>query len=140
MLFRLKDATLGADNAPEWPDLFVKAVGNHLMGHNRFSQISAGHARELESFMGDTTPRLGAFFGRMAKSDIGGSFVEAAGRVLGFGRKGAAEDLDAEVAEDNRITESENVWLQQQVEANHQLDALDKALLRFVALQEVAKG
>ena len=139
MLFRLKDATLGADNAPEWADLFVKAVANHLMGHNRFTQLPTERARELERFMGDATPRLGAFFGRMGSADLGGSFAEAAGRVLGFGRKGAKDDLAAEVADDRRITEEEDAWLQHQVEGNHQLDALDKALLRFIAEEERAR-
>src|SRR6185369_6066264 len=120
MLFRIKDATLGADNAPEWPDLFVHAVGNHLMAHNRFQQLSADRARELDSFMNDATPRLCAFFGRMARSDLGDNIRLAAG----------------EVAADQRITESEDAWLQGQVDANHQLDALDKALLRFIAEEE----
>lgn len=136
MLFRLKDATLGADNAADWDDLFVKAVANHLMAHNRFAQLSPERARELESFMGDATPRIGAFFGRMARSDLGGSFSDAASRVLGFGRKGTERDLSAEVAADRKITETEDAWLQQQVAANHQLDELDKALLRFIAAEE----
>ena len=140
MLFRIKDATLGADNAPEWPDLFVHAVGNHLMAHNRFQQVSADRARELDSFMNDATPRLGAFFGRMARSDLGDNFRRAAGGVLGFGKKGAPDatgrNLAGEVAADQRITEAEDAWLQGQVEANHQLDELDKALLRFIAEEE----
>ncbi|MFY8195152.1 MAG: hypothetical protein ACOVKV_08735 [Novosphingobium sp.] len=32
MLFRLKDATLGAPNAPEWERLFVQGIGNYLQG------------------------------------------------------------------------------------------------------------
>lgn len=136
MLFRLKDATLGADNAPEWAQLFVQGVANHLMAHNRFVQISDERARELEQFMGDATPRLGAFFGRMAKADLGGSFSDAASRVLGFGRKGAGRDLAAEVAQDRRVTEIEDAWLQAQIEGNNQLDPLDKALLRFIATEE----
>jgi len=136
MLFRIKDATLGADNAAEWPDLFVKAVANHLMAHNRFQQLSTERARELDSFMNDATPRLGAFFGRMAKSDLGGNFRDAAAGVLGFGKKGVQRDLAAEVAADQRITESEDAWLQGQVDANQQLDALDKALLKFIAEAE----
>ncbi|MBC2664592.1 hypothetical protein H7F51_03550 [Novosphingobium flavum] len=139
MLFRLKDATLGADNAPEWPDLFVKAVANHLMAHNRFAQLSAERALELERFMGDANPRIGAFFGRMARSDIGGSFAEAASRVLGFGRKGTERDLASEVAGDHKVTELEDAWLQRQVDANRQLDALDKALLRFIVVEQ-ARG
>lgn len=136
MLFRLKDATLGADNAAEWPDLFVKAVANHLMAHNRFQQLSAERARELDSFMNDATPRLGAFFGRMAKSDLGDNVRQAVGGVLGFGRKGVQRDLAGEVAADQRITESEDAWLQGQVDANQQLDVLDKALLKFIAEAE----
>lgn len=136
MLFRIKDATLGADNAPGWADLFVHAVGNHLMAHNRFQQVSTDRARQLDGFMTDATPRLGAFFGRMAKSDLGSNFRDAAAGVLGFGKKGSGRDLAGEVAADQRITESEDAWLQQQVDANHQLDALDKALLRFIAEAE----
>ena len=133
LLFRLKDATLGANNAPDWADLFVKGVANHLMAHNRFQQLSAERARSLDVFMADNAPRLGAFFGRMARSDLGGSFRDSAAGVLGFGRKGIQRDLAAEVAEDQRITESEDAWLQQQVDANRQLDTLDKALLKFIA-------
>lgn len=136
MLFRIKDATLGASNAAEWPDLFVQAVANHLMAHNHFAQLSTERARELEAFMGDATPRIGSFFGRMGKSDLGGNFAQAAAHVLGFGRKGEARDLAAEVAADQRITEIEDAWLQAQVDANNQLDVLDKALLRFIAQTE----
>ena len=136
MLFRIKDATLGADNAPEWAELFVQGVGNFLMGHNRFAPLSGERAAQLDSFMNDATPRMGAFFGRMAGSDIGGSFASEAGRVLGFGRKGTQRDLDAEVADDGRVTEIEDAWLQTQIDSNHQLDALDKALLRFIAAEE----
>lgn len=136
MLFRLKDATLGADNAPEWAGLFVQGVANYLMGHNRFVQLSDERAAELDAFMGDTTPRMGAFFGRMAKSELGGSFADAAGRVLGFGRKGTPRDLAGEVAADGKVGETENAWLQAQVDGNHRLDELDKALLRFIAAEE----
>lgn len=136
MLFRLKDATLGADNAADWPDLFVKAVANHLMAHHHFQQLTTERARELDTFMNDTTPRLGAFLGRMAKSDLGDNVRQAVGGVLGFGKKGVSRDLAAEVAADQRITESEDAWLQGQVDANHELDALDKALLKFIAKAE----
>lgn len=136
MLFRIKDATLGASNAPDWPDLFVRGVANHLMAHNRFSQVTADRARSLDQFMNDSSPRLGAFFRRMGSSDLGGNFRDAAAGVLGFGRKGTARDLAGEVAADQRITESEDAWLQQQVDANAQLDVLDQALLKFIAEEE----
>jgi len=106
------------------------------MARNRFQQLSTERARELDSFMNDSTPRLGAFFGRMAKSDLGDNVRQAVGGVLGFCKKGALRDLAGEVAADQRITESEDAWLQGQVDVNHQLDALDKALLKFIAEAE----
>lgn len=132
MLFRIKDATLGADNASDWAQLFVQGVANYLTGSRRFEQMTAERALQLEAFMNDATPRVGGFFGRMARSDSGEGFA----RVLGFGRKGVPVDRAAQEAADHRITESEDAWLQQQVDANHQLDALERQLLRFLAEEE----
>src|ERR1051325_6687859 len=39
MLWRLKDATLGADNAPGWQTLFVRALGNHLMAYSSYTPL-----------------------------------------------------------------------------------------------------
>ena len=132
MLFRIKDATLGAANASGWETLFVQGVANYLMGNNSFRQVSADRALELETFMNDATPRVGGFFGRMAQSAANPGAL----RGLVFGRKGAAPDRDAVAAAAHRITDSENAWLQQQIEANNNLDDLERALLRFIAEEE----
>lgn len=133
MLFRIKDATLGAVNAAEWSKLFVQGVANHVLAWNAYHQLSAEKAIELEAFMADNTPRFGGFFGRMAKADIGSGF----GRALGFGRKGVTrEDHDAEVSAARQITESEEAWLQHQIDGDHVFDDLEKALLRFIAEEE----
>jgi len=132
MLFRLKDATLGAVNAPGWETLFVQGVANYLMAYSSFRQVSAERALELDNFMNDATPRVGGFLGRVAQSAVNPGAL----RVIGFGRKGAAPDRDQAVAAANRITDSENAWLQQQIEANNHLDDLERALLRFIAEEE----
>ena len=133
LLFRLKDATLSAANAPEWATLFVQGVANHLMAWNGYHEVSAERSVQLEAFMADSTPGIGAFFGRMAKADI----ASGLGKVLGFGRKGvAAPSHDAQVAAERKITEAEDAWLQHQIDGNNQLDELDKALLRFIAENE----
>ena len=44
MLFRLKDATLGATNAADWPRLFVQGVANHLMARQSFAQSAEAAA------------------------------------------------------------------------------------------------
>ncbi|HLS80390.1 MAG TPA: hypothetical protein VK025_03200, partial [Steroidobacter sp.] len=52
LLFRLKDASRGAANGPEWKRLFVQGVGNHLMGYvSPTAQLDRARAGELESFV-----------------------------------------------------------------------------------------
>lgn len=127
MLFRIKDATLGADNAPEWQQLFVQGVANYLMGFSGHEPLTRERAAELESFMTSEARGIGNFFARMAKSDVDGAF----GKV--FGRKPPHRDLDAEVAEAAEVTVEEDTWLQGMIDANDQVDAMDKALLKFIA-------
>ncbi len=92
MLFRIKDATLGASNAKEWPLLFVQGAGNFLQGWSSRYALNAGRAEQLEAFMNDATPSVGRFMSRVAASAIGGGFAKG----LGFGRKGSAANSIAE--------------------------------------------
>ena len=48
MLFRLKDATLGADNCPEWKKLFVQGIANHLLAHQDYAPPSPTDEMRLE--------------------------------------------------------------------------------------------
>jgi hypothetical protein len=131
MLFRLKDATLDADNAPAWERLFVQGVGNYLQGWNGAKGLSRERAGELEAFMNDRSSHLGRFFGRMAKTNVNG-FAQAL-REVSFGRKQPARDIAGEAASDHAVTEVENLWLQARIDANDQVDAMDRALLAFLA-------
>lgn len=133
-LFRLKDAALGKDNAPEWQQVFVQGVGNHLMAHAVHTPLSQARAAELESVMNDATPHLGRFVGRVARSGVANSF----GKI--FGRKQAeGPDLADKVSADLAISAAEQMWLQSQIDANDQIDAFDQALLDFIA-EETARG
>lgn len=131
MLFRLKDATLGADNAPSWERLFVQGVGNYLQGWNGAKGITRERAAELETFMDDRTSHIGKFFGRMARVD-GTAFAQAI-REVGFGRKQPDRDVAGEAAADHAVTDAENLWLQARIDADGQVDALEQALLKFLA-------
>lgn len=131
MLFRLKDATLGADNASAWERLFVQGVGNYLQGWNSAKGMTRERAGELEAFMDDRSTHLGRFFGRMARVDTG-SFVRAV-RDVGFGRRQPGRDVAGEAARDHAVTDAENLWLQARIDADEQVDPLEKALLAFLA-------
>jgi hypothetical protein len=126
MLFRIKDATLGAANAAEWKRLFVQVVGNYLMGYaSPDAQLSRERAAELEAFMADADSNIGRFMVRMARAAPGG-FGIAFGRKTGSGR-------EEQVAGARAVTGEEDAWLDAQVHANGEIDEYDRALLAFIA-------
>jgi hypothetical protein len=130
LLFRIKDATLGADNAPEWKRLFVQGVGNYLMGFSGHEPLSAERASELEAFMSDSRVSLGRFAGRMARADVGEGIRSV------FGRKKPEPDHEAEVSAAREVDGSERLWLDTRINANDRIDDYDQALLEFLAEEQ----
>ena len=127
MLFRLKDATLEADNAPEWQQLFVQGVANYLQGYSDSNaQISHERAQELEHFMNESRSSVGGFLGRMAKAS-----PTAFGQVFGRRDNGTSRLEDVVAAE--AVTHAEREWLDAQIDANGRIDAYERALLDFLA-------
>jgi tellurite resistance protein len=125
-LFRIKQATRGAENAPSWPQLFVQMIGNHIMAHQSYAQLPIERARALERFMDDNLPRIGGFLARMeaAISDpasLHDAFATAAG----------GDDGTAVVA-DRAMTTAEAHWLKLHIAADGELDTLERALLAFI--------
>jgi hypothetical protein len=130
LLFRLKDATLGAANAPEWERLFVQGVGNYLQGWQGAQGLTRERAGELEAFMNDRSSNLGGFFKRMATTNVNG-FSQAI-REVGFGRRQPERDFTGEAAREHAITDSESLWLNARIDADGKVDPLEEALLRFL--------
>jgi hypothetical protein len=126
LLFRLKDATLGAENAPEWKTLFVQGVGNHLMAYTSYRPLDRQAAARLDAFMDDSTVRIGGLLGRMAQAGLAGT---------GFAALAEPERPDHEAAADaaQAVTPMESAWLQAKVDADTVLDPLEQALLDFIA-------
>jgi len=131
-LFRLKDATLGADNAAEWKTLFVQGVGNHLMAYNSYRPLERDTAARLDAFMDDSQPHIGGFLGRMAQASVSG----AGFRNLSFGTK--QPEHDAAVSAAHAVTPVESGWLQGKLDADATIDALEQALLDFIAEEQKA--
>jgi hypothetical protein len=127
MLFRLKDATLNAANAPEWTTFFIQAVGNHLMAHSDYQPLSRDRAAQLDAFMNDSHVSIGGFFGRMLKAGPMSGFQSL------FGARANGVSHDAAVAIDRAISPDEVAWLKAAVDADHTLDPIEKQLLSFIA-------
>lgn len=125
MLWRIKDSTLGADNAPGWPKLFVQAVGNHLMAYSSYRPLERSQADRLETFMNDRRSSVLGFLARMGRPDF-----RSAAKV--FERDTSAEDHETAVRVAAAVTPTENAWLQFNVARDGKRDELEEALLRFL--------
>jgi hypothetical protein len=128
LLWRLKDATLGADNAPGWKTLFVQAVGNHLMAYSSYRPLERDEAARLDAFVADHRAGVLGFFARMSRADP----------RTAFGRGTPPIDHDAAVAAANSVTPDEERWLEAHVDADGARDPLEQALLAFVAEESKA--
>ena len=128
LLFRVKDATLEAANAPEWERFFVQCVGNHLMAHSDYVALSQQDAQRLEAFVQDTRVSVGTFFQKIFSID-GAAPVRKI-----FGRKGLNEmqAFDQRVAESRQINASEVAWLKEKLLKDDRLDSMERALLAFM--------
>jgi len=132
LLFRIKDQTVAAANAPEWRALFVQGVANHLMAHSSYRPLARADAARLEAFMDDSRPHLGGFFKRMAAGGLSG-FTTL------FGAKAVpAEDHDAQVTAARTIAPEEAAWLNEKLAAHAERDPLEAALLAFIAEESAA--
>ena len=151
MLFRIKDATLGGDNAPEWQALFVKGVADYLQGFGGFSAPDRACAAELDAFMNRNKPGLLGVLGRMM--DPGATAVLPDLRAEHLGRdpdkdgwrivrrllnRGVDDDemlghdLESAARRSVEVTPQENAWLHAEIDADGQLDRLEQALLDFL--------
>jgi hypothetical protein len=126
LLFRLKDATLGAANGPEWKRLFVQGVGNYLMAYTSYEPLSRERAADLEEFMARPGDGVGRFFARMAHFELQSGFTGV------FGRR-PARDREAEAAAARKVTDGERSWLDGRIDADHEVDPYEQALMDFLA-------
>jgi hypothetical protein len=127
MLFRIKDACIDGDNAPEWQRLFVQGVANHLMAFSSYTPLTRERAAELESFMRNASPSIGGFFARMAQFDV------KTGWDAIVGNDELLLDHDAEVAAAEEVTGSEKGWLDSKMAESAGLDPMEQALLDFLS-------
>jgi hypothetical protein len=127
MLFRLKDAALYETNCPEWQTLFVQGVANYLLGFGGSEPLSAERAAELEAFMAEQGAGIGSFLGRMARADVEDAFASLLG-----GSEIDATDWDEEAQAAAQLDPAEADWLHDMLDADEELDELEKALIAFI--------
>ena len=130
-LWRLKDACLQSDNAPEWKNLFVQGVGNHLMAWSSYTPLARDEAARLEAFVNDNRSSVAGFFARMR----GANPLAEATKLF---KDAPRIDYDAALAAAETVTPDEQGWLDRKVEADGARDPYEEALLAFVAAEKSA--
>jgi hypothetical protein len=120
MLFRIKDATLHADNAPEWQALFVQGVANYLQGWQGLATPTREH--EVRQFLTARDPGV-------VRTSANG--LVSAARTSGFGRR-TRRDVVAEERADFAIDPDERRWLDSHLHTDGAIDPLEVALLAFL--------
>lgn len=131
LLFRIKDATLYETNAPEWERLFVQGVANYLLGFGGNEPLPRERAVELEAFMNAEGAGIGGFLDRMIRADVEDNAGAAFGSLLDITPH--RSDLAADADEAAHLTDAEELWLLDHIDADEELDPLEKALLAFIA-------
>jgi hypothetical protein len=129
MLFRLKDATLGAANSSEWRKLFVQGVANHLMAHQSYGAPSADDELRMEAPY--KTDPFGHVLSRLGH-DVAGpdEFDEA---LFGNAERERIVAFDQAVAGDAGISDGEAEWLNRLFAKDGARDELEQALVDFLA-------
>jgi hypothetical protein len=133
MLCDINDATASAANDPSWPDLFAKAIGNHLMMAASVTPAPREKAVAREKWLDDQTPHVGGFFGKMATSlkDV----FQASGESVWAARE---REREAAIAEASAVTSEEAGWLAARLNRDGVLSPAEEALARFIKQDGVA--
>ena len=74
---------------------------------------------------------IGSFLGRMMRSDVTEAVNTSFGSLLDITPH--VSSIDDEVEEALQLTEGEELWLTDHLDADEELDPLEKALLAFIA-------
>lgn len=138
MLWRIKDATLHADNPPEWMQLFVQALANHLMAWTNYRPLERGQAAELENFMNDRHSSVLCFLGRMRGQLLHPDFADAERIFIRAEPTAAQHEASVEAAK--AVTPAEQTWLQAHIDADGARDPYEEGLLAFIAADQRSRG
>jgi len=129
MLFRLKDATLGGANSPEWKKLFVQGVANHLMAHQDYSAPSPTDEMRLEQ------PYKADPFGHVL-SRLGHELPnthEVGESLFGENENERIAAFERRVAADAVVSPGESDWLKRLFDKNATRDEFEQALVDSLA-------
>lgn len=137
LLFDINDATMGADNHPSWPDLFVKAIANHLMAAHGYSVPTRQEALRRAEWLDDTQSGVDRFIVKALAGGLKGIWRAYRQPDADPWERRAAEQ-EAAIAAAEPVTGAEAEWLASRINRNGRMCDNEKALLAFIAEESPA--
>lgn len=147
-LVAIADATTGADNVPEFEDLFARAIGNYLIGATGRSvptRADALHAQTRGEYQASLQGALGAFHKmlRPTGTDLREglhmrSLTEETLRASEAEHSSRNEARATAMAVAEVMTPDKAGWLLDHVGRNGVMNGPEKALVRFIAREASA--
>jgi hypothetical protein len=144
MLFDVHDMTAGADNDPAWADIFVKAIGAHLMALVRYGRISREHAISLHTpdpadgpayaaptLQGEKPVDRAKTRAKDMLDNILSPKKAHADRVERRARE-VNERREKEIAAAEAVTSEEGDWLAERIGRNGHFDDVERSLLSYM--------
>lgn len=134
-LFRIKDATVYEVNAAEWEEFFVRTVAEYLLSFDGPEPLSEARAAELETFMAGDGRGIGAFLARIGQAQPEEDFASLLDLSIPVTSAGDGEE-ESEGDEDPAaygLPAEKPHWLFDALDADEDLDPLEKALIAFIA-------
>ncbi len=131
VLFDINDASQGANNDPEWTDLFVKAIANCIMAASGYQPPPREVALARERWLDSPDAGVGGFFAKMAAGGLKGIIkAYTAPADAGWAARNAAMQRNIRAAE--VVTGGEAEWLAERIRRDGHVGENEKALLRFI--------
>ena len=139
VVFRIEEATDGGDNAPEWQDLFVKAIANFLMFPKAPpSVLNVAEFKQRENWLNDQRGTA-ALFKEIGKSALSFDKLKEGWEhmdTFGFGAR--REEAERERQEMREALSRESIgadearWLAARINANGKVTTNERMLLEFI--------
>lgn len=129
VLFDINDASAKADNHPSWPDLFAKAIANHLMFANNHVTVDRATALRREDWVNNTKTSPVDFIGAMVGSLR--SIYHAATLTESKDQEARRKALTDSIASNERLTKTECEWLSNRIGRDRVISDAERAALVF---------
>lgn len=133
VLFSINDRTVEEMNDPAWSELFVKAIGSHVLAGSGYQPASREEALRHEALFEMAEVDIGGFFGRMVSGGVSGILKGIAatdGLDNAWAERNAAREGERAAAA--HVNETEARWLAEKIGRDRLMHENERVLLAFI--------